>query len=92
MAVRLSADAVLRDVGRRIAELRADRGLTQQQVADQLGITARYVQAVEAGKVNVSVRALVDWANLLRAPVATILDVPRSRAPRRAGRPKKARR
>lgn len=87
--MRLSPDTVLRNLGRRIAELRRERGLTQQQVADQLGITSRYVQAVEAGRVNVSVRALVDLANVLRMPMAAFMEVPRSRAARRPGRPRR---
>jgi transcriptional regulator with XRE-family HTH domain len=69
-----------------MAELRGERGLTQQRVADQLGVTAQYVQAVEGGRVNLSIRALVDWANLLHAAVAAFLEPPRSRAVRR-GRP-----
>lgn len=89
--MRLVPEVVLRNIGRRIAELRTERGLTQQQVADQLGITSRYVQAVEAGDVNLSMRSLIDWANLFRAPLAAFVEQPRSRAPRRAGRPKKTR-
>lgn len=85
----LSPDTVLRNIGRRIAELRNERGLTQQEAADQLGITSRYVQAVEAGGVNLSVRALIEWANLLRAPLTAILEAPRSSGPRRPGRPRK---
>ena len=87
--MRLAAESVLLNLGRRISELRAGRGLTQQEVAEQLGITTRYVQTVESGRVNLSVRALVDWANLLHAPLAALLEPPKSRAPRRPGRPRR---
>jgi transcriptional regulator with XRE-family HTH domain len=86
----LAADTALRNIGRRIAELRTARGYTQQAAADRLKCTARYVQAVEAGRVNLSVRALVDWANLVRAPLAALVARPLSRARRRPGRPPKA--
>lgn len=38
------------DLGRHLAHLRAQRGLTQSQVAGSLGISRRYVCEIEAGK------------------------------------------
>ena len=35
------ADDVLRDLGRRVAELRAARGLTQERFAEEADITSR---------------------------------------------------
>ena len=85
----LSPDTALRNIGRRIAELRAERSLTQQAAADQLGISARYVQSIEAGRVNLSIRALVEWASLLRVPLAALLEL--SKRPAAAtGRPKRS--
>jgi transcriptional regulator with XRE-family HTH domain len=86
----LSPDAVCANIGRRVAELRGDRGWTQQHIADRLGISARYVQVVEAGQVNLSVRALVEWANLFRVDLVALLETARTRAPR-PGRPRKRR-
>jgi DNA-binding XRE family transcriptional regulator len=39
-------------VGHRLAEVRRARGLTQQQVADQMGITKGRVSQIERGKVS----------------------------------------
>ncbi|MCL2781417.1 MAG: helix-turn-helix domain-containing protein [Actinomycetia bacterium] len=38
------------DLGRFLAELRAERGLTQAELADELGISRRYLYEIEAGK------------------------------------------
>ena len=69
-------DKVVRAVGRRIAELRAERGLTQEQFAEHYGATVKYIQRVEAGRQNVSVRTLVKLANTLRAKTADLLVAP----------------
>ena len=36
--------------GQRMRELRAERGLTQQQQAEQLGVSKAYISALETGK------------------------------------------
>jgi DNA-binding XRE family transcriptional regulator len=45
-------DPALRDLGRRIARARAAAQMTQQELADALGVTRRSVQGYEAGKVG----------------------------------------
>jgi DNA-binding XRE family transcriptional regulator len=39
-------------VGHRLAELRKARGLTQQQVADRMGVTKGRISQIEQGKVS----------------------------------------
>jgi DNA-binding XRE family transcriptional regulator len=39
-------------VGQRLAEVRRTRGLTQQQVADRMGITKGRVSQIERGKIS----------------------------------------
>jgi DNA-binding XRE family transcriptional regulator len=39
-------------IGHRLAELRKQRGLTQQQVADRMGVTKGRVSQIEQGKVS----------------------------------------
>lgn len=82
-------DKVVRAVGRRIAELRVERGLTQEQFAERFGSSLKYVQRMEAGRQNLSVKSLVRIANALRSKAADLLAAP---AALRAnpGRPKKA--
>lgn len=52
-AVRAGKEELLAEVtGRRLAELRRARGLTQQQVADRMGITKGRVSQIERGNVS----------------------------------------
>ena len=78
-----------RDVGRRIAELRADRGLTQERLAELADVTARYVQSVEGGNENLTLETIAKLANILKAPVISLFEPPVTKKPR-PGRPKKA--
>ncbi len=39
-------------IGRRLAEVRRTRGLTQQQVADRMGVTKGRISQIERGKVS----------------------------------------
>jgi len=39
-------------IGHRLAEVRRARGLTQQQVADRMGVTKGRVSQIEQGKVS----------------------------------------
>ena len=74
-------------VGRRIAELRRERGETQAQLAERLEVSIKYLQRVERG-VNLTIDSLVDLANNLDVQVRELFDPPRGRpAPRRPGRP-----
>jgi len=75
----LDADLVLRDVGRRIAELRRQRGLTQDQFADAAQLSWKYVQQIEAGRENLTLRSLVRLANLLEADLPALIEAPKER-------------
>jgi transcriptional regulator with XRE-family HTH domain len=82
------ADDLVRDVGRRVAELRIRLGLTQEELAERLDVLPRYVQRAEAGKVNFTLRSLHRWADVLGVAVAKLFAKPRIR-PTRPGRPTK---
>jgi transcriptional regulator with XRE-family HTH domain len=45
----LSDDAVLGELGRRLARLRLDRNLTQQELATEAGVSRETVQRLERG-------------------------------------------
>ena len=85
---RLDPERVLSDLGRKLAELRADHGLTQEGLAEALGVSARYVQRIEAGEENLTVQSLVAVVNALKVSLPEVFTPPMSRTVR-VGRPPK---
>lgn len=55
------------DLGAYLARLRSANGLTQDELAEQLGISRRYIYEIEAGKPNLYARRLFEIINLLGA-------------------------
>ena len=83
-------DRVVRDVGRRVAELRAQEGLTQAELAEAAGVSVKYLQRIEAGGCNLTIRSLVRLASVLGTSAADLFSQPASRERRRGRPPKKA--
>jgi len=77
-------------VGRRIAELRAGHGWTQDAFAVQLDVSVDYVQRIERGT-NLTIRSLVCIATALGVNAIDLFAAPTA-TERRAGRPRAARR
>lgn len=81
-----------KQVGRRIAQLRRDAGLTQAKLAERLGMAVPNVQRIERGAQNITVQTVARLAGALGVEPAELLkppDVPpakptnpRPRAPR----------
>jgi transcriptional regulator with XRE-family HTH domain len=82
----IDADQLIRDLGRRLAEVRMGRALTQEQLADRMGISVKYLQRLERGR-NMSLRTLVDFANGLNVALADLLLEPPKTREVRVGRP-----
>jgi len=76
----------MQDVGRRIAELRTARGITQEQLAERARVDARTVQRAEAGR-HLTLVLLIRVAEVLGAPMTALFEQPRARVPRSPGRP-----
>ena len=82
------AEQILIRLGRRVAELRAASGRTQEALAEELDVSAAYLQRVEAGAENLTVRSLVRLARHLAVDVQALFDPPASTG-RRPGRPRR---
>ena len=81
------AEAVIADVGQRVAEIRRERGWTQQDFADRLKMEPQSIQRIERGT-NLTIRSLVRVARVLGVATITLFEPPMARA-RRPGRPRK---
>ena len=75
---RSDPNRVLRDLGRRVAELRRERGMTQDRFAEHWNVSVGYVRRVEAGT-NLSVVSLLTLADLLGVRVQDLFEPPKSR-------------
>lgn len=80
---------LLVNVGRRVAELRAEQGLTQEELAERAELSARYIQRVESGGENLTLLTLLHVADALRVEPADLLQQAR-RGPAGPGRPPKS--
>jgi transcriptional regulator with XRE-family HTH domain len=85
------ADRLVLWMGKRVAELRRARGMTQAQLAERADFSIQYLQRIEAGRENLTVRSAARIAQLLgcrfvelfRRPTTTIVRRGRPPRPRR---------
>jgi transcriptional regulator with XRE-family HTH domain len=88
---RLKAEKVVEALGRRVAELRAEHGLTQAQLARALGkVTPQRVARIEAGA-NLTVFSLVAIANQFGVAIDELFRDPDDLTKPKRGRPRKKR-
>lgn len=80
---------LLRDVGRRVAELRAVRGWTQEVFAERADVSVGYVRQVEGGRENLTLSSIAKLAGLLGVEAMDLLVPPVSREAQR-GRPRRS--
>jgi transcriptional regulator with XRE-family HTH domain len=74
-------DTVDAFVGARIAHRRAALGLSQQSLAERLGISPQQIQKYEAGSNRVSVSRLHQIATVLATPAAGFFPIPSPATP-----------
>ncbi|WP_454667727.1 helix-turn-helix domain-containing protein [Acinetobacter calcoaceticus] len=67
---------VLQHVGTNIRSLRDERDLSQQDLADQAGVSRRTIAALETGQVNISLAKLDAIAVVLGVDFRTIVSAP----------------
>ena len=82
-----AAEKLIADVGQRIAEIRRERGWTQQEAADRLKMEPQSLQRLERGT-NLTIRSLARIAGVLGVPTVALFEPPKTRE-RRSGRPRK---
>ncbi|MBB2201968.1 helix-turn-helix domain-containing protein [Gluconacetobacter tumulisoli] len=62
-------------LGRRLRERRKSRGLSLQQIADQVGISVGHLSQIERGMSSPSVRDLIRIAEILQTSAGELLDL-----------------
>jgi transcriptional regulator with XRE-family HTH domain len=62
-------------VGRNVARLRLEKGLTQEQLAEESGFTQQYLSDLERGRRNPTVVTLYHLASALGVEAAALLTV-----------------
>lgn len=62
------------EIGAKLRELRLDAGLTQEKLAEMLGITFQQVQKYERGVTKVNLMKLQQLAVVLKVPTTVFFD------------------
>lgn len=65
---------VLRKLGARIKEERRVRGLTQEQLAEQVEISPRYLSRLEVGRQSPSIATLIKMAEIFDMELSELFD------------------
>ena len=63
-------------LGQRIRELRAQKGVTQEELADRCGMFRTYLSRIESGQANPTLTALHTLARGLEVSVLELLSPP----------------
>src|SRR4051812_12978672 len=72
--VRKRPEVTVRALGKRVRQLRTDRGWSQEGLCDEDGKHRTYKWGIEQGMRNPSVRHLVKLADALGVPVKTLFE------------------
>ena len=80
--------------GLRVKELRSERTITQEELADRVGVFRTYMSRIETGVANPTLTTIHALADALGVPVAALFEAPqapatartRSRQPTSRGR------
>ena len=70
----MTLDALLKQVGKNIANFRKSNALTQRDVADQIGITYRYFQSIESGNANMTLATVFRISQFFGVPFFELIS------------------
>ena len=68
----MTRDEALKTLGRRIAELRREKGMTQEALAEAMGVSRNHVADIELGARNTGVWSLLLICRALALPPAAL--------------------
>ena len=70
----MQKETFLHKLGKRIKQIRAEKGLTQTELAHKAGKDSQSVERVENGKTNPSAYYLMEIAKALNVPLKELFD------------------
>ncbi len=65
-----------KNLGLRIKELRVERGITQEELAESCGMFRTYMSRIESGRANPTLTMLYVMADALQVDVRDLLQLP----------------
>jgi transcriptional regulator with XRE-family HTH domain len=71
--------AMSREIGKMIREMRKAAGMSQMQLADKIGVSYQQVQKYEKGASKLNVPRLLQIAEIFGVPVMTFLEEPKTK-------------
>jgi transcriptional regulator with XRE-family HTH domain len=66
----------IEDIGRRVAEIRLELGLTQDALAEKAGVTGGYIRQIEGGWKNMRIDTLCKIADILECQTRDLFEIP----------------
>lgn len=71
------------NLGRRVKELRAERGMTQEDLAERSGLFRTYTSRIESGQATPTLTMLHQIAQAFQIDITELLTMPRGPQPKR---------
>lgn len=65
---------LLRKFGKNVKIERIKQDLTQEQLAEIMGVSQNYVASIESGKANMSLAKVLELANYMNIDIKNLLD------------------
>ncbi|MFA5670686.1 MAG: helix-turn-helix transcriptional regulator [Balneolaceae bacterium] len=75
MIMTINNDKTTMDIGFKIRKQREAKGVTQQQMADFLGMAVSNYNKIENNKIELSVLRMLEISKLLKADVCNLLEI-----------------
>ena len=70
----MNREDALKLLGQRVAKLRLDRGMTQEQLAERMGVSRNHIADIELGARNTGIWSILLIARALNVPPGELLD------------------
>lgn len=75
--------------GLRVVEIRKSRRVTQEELAERVGLSIRQMNRLEGGRANIGLITVAELGRALNVQVSRLFLAPRPHTKRRPGRPPK---